>query len=225
MYWDIQARCSRIIPDAEYPPPELAEPDATHAMILRRLLGPLCADAEPYISLILQHYPSPALALCCSEESLIEIGLPPLIAASLASLKMLLQEALLSELRLGPVMSSSQTVINYLQSLIGYAPEESVVVFYLDRSLRLIATDRFDGGNQIGASVKIRTIARRCLDLHATGIIIAHNHPSGNVLPSGADFRITRTLSDSLGQLGIKLFDHLLVSKGKNYSILHDADA
>lgn len=222
MHRQPERKRGRINPGSEFPLPEIqSAKSAAHALVLSRLLSPLCADAQSHIDLLLRHYPSPAVALCCSEESLIEIGLPQPIAACVASLKPLLQEALFAELKSGPVLSDSQTVIHYLQSVIGYNPEESHVVLYLDNDLSLLALDHLDSGNQFAVSGKFRTIVRRCLDLHAKGIILSHNHPSGNEVPSRDDYRLTRDLKRMLADIGVELFDNLVMAKGKHFSILH----
>ena len=60
--------------------------------------------------------------------------------------------------------------------------------------------------------VHAREVLRRGLELNAAAIIICHNHPSGNAEPSQADIILTRSLSDLLAQVEIRLLDHIVVS-------------
>lgn len=189
-------------------------------MLLRRLLAPI-PDAEPYIELLLQRYPSPALMLCCSENSLIDIGLPQRIASYLASLKPVLEQALVAEMKTSAVDSDPLALITYMQSLIGYNLEESFVVLHLDRSGGLISCDRYDGADGRGVFVQAKSIVRRCLDLRTWGVIIGQNYRGGSVSPSSNE-TFTRELEEKLRVFDIQLIDHMVVSKGKYGSILHN---
>ena len=60
--------------------------------------------------------------------------------------------------------------------------------------------------------VHAREVLRRGLELNAAAIIVCHNHPSGNAEPSQADITLTRSLSDLLAQVEIRLLDHIVVS-------------
>jgi DNA repair protein RadC len=69
-----------------------------------------------------------------------------------------------------------------------------------------------------GASVFPREIVKRALSLNAAAVIFAHNHPSGNPQPSGADLDITKTLQNALGLLDIRVLDHIIAAKHSVYS-------
>ncbi|MCG6985379.1 MAG: hypothetical protein LJE61_09310, partial [Thiocapsa sp.] len=68
------------------------------------------------------------------------------------------------------------------------------------------------------ASVHPREIARRCLELNAAAVILAHNHPSGNATPSQADHRITQRIKETLALLEVRVLDHFVVGGGDAYS-------
>jgi DNA repair protein RadC len=59
--------------------------------------------------------------------------------------------------------------------------------------------------------VDVRLICREALEQHSSGIIIAHNHPSGQLLPSEQDKQITRKLKEGLKLFDISLLDHLII--------------
>jgi DNA repair protein RadC len=69
------------------------------------------------------------------------------------------------------------------------------------------------------SAVHIREMLRRALDLHATAIIIVHNHPSGDSSPSQQDIRLTRNLVEAAKHLKIKVHDHVIVGAAGQRSL------
>jgi DNA repair protein RadC len=69
------------------------------------------------------------------------------------------------------------------------------------------------------SAVYIREIMRRALDLHATALIVVHNHPSGDPSPSQQDIRLTRDLAEAGRHLGIALHDHVIVGANGHVSL------
>jgi DNA repair protein RadC len=72
---------------------------------------------------------------------------------------------------------------------------------------------RIGSGNIHGVALDQRSILVTALNTNASGVIIAHNHPSGRATPSDADRTMTRHLRDALALLDIKLHDHLIITK------------
>ncbi len=89
--------------------------------------------------------------------------------------------------------------------------EETVVTAHLDSDQRLIATIAAAKGGQDAVELPIRSIIEDALRLGSAGIIVAHNHPSGDPRPSEADLAATRRLAATADSLGIRLHDHLIV--------------
>ena len=85
------------------------------------------------------------------------------------------------------------------------------MVFYLDSGRHMIDYDIYQGTVD-HTTVYTREIAERALLSHACGIILAHNHPSGNSTPSQDDLVLTADLKKTLAHLGIKLIDHIIVT-------------
>jgi DNA repair protein RadC len=69
------------------------------------------------------------------------------------------------------------------------------------------------------AAVYIREIMRRALDLHATAIIVVHNHPSGDPSPSQQDIRLTRDLAEAGRHLKVSLHDHVIIAANGHSSL------
>lgn len=110
------------------------------------------------------------------------------------------------------VIRSSSDTVNFLQLMLQDEPVEKFVAIFVNRGNRVLAAENFSAGGLTGAVVDIRPIARRALELGATGVIISHNHPSGNTKPSDADLQVTKKVKQGLAALDIALIDHIIVS-------------
>jgi DNA repair protein RadC len=102
-------------------------------------------------------------------------------------------------------------VVDYLSHEIGHASVETVHVLFMDSGNRLI-DEMVETGDIDSVHVDIRMIVQRALIVGAAGIILAHNHPSGDNHASKADREVTRALARAVSGLGIVLFDHLVIS-------------
>jgi len=100
---------------------------------------------------------------------------------------------------------------------------ESFVVGYLNRANRLIGVFELSKGGITGTVADPRLILSVALKSAATGIILAHNHPSGNLQASNADKEITKKIKNACEYLDIKLLDHLIiVPEGKYLSFTEE---
>ena len=106
----------------------------------------------------------------------------------------------------------------YTHELLCDAPTEKTVLLCLNAQRELICVGSIGDGTIAEASVYPRTAAELVLLQHAHSAILAHNHPSGNPLPSDADHLATKQVAAALGSLGVPLLDHLIVGHGTVYS-------
>lgn len=114
-----------------------------------------------------------------------------------------------------PVIKSSDDALDIVSSLfhkekIGL--QEQFVVIYLNRSNKVIGSSNLFTGGISATVVDMKIILSLGLKLMASSMLIAHNHPSGNLKPSEEDKRITNKLCDASKLLEIQLLDHLIVS-------------
>jgi len=98
---------------------------------------------------------------------------------------------------------------------------EVFCVLYLNHANRLIRHELISSGGITGTVADIRMILKNALLYNASQLIVAHNHPSGNLQPSNADKELTRKLKEAAGFMDIKLLDHLIVA-GVSYLSLSD---
>lgn len=100
---------------------------------------------------------------------------------------------------------------------------EEMIAFFLDRSSHTVGYVRIGSGNLAGICFDKRTLLVAALNCNASGVIIAHNHPSGNATPSSEDKRLTTELKDALALLEIVLLDHLIITKDHYLSFANEA--
>ena len=105
--------------------------------------------------------------------------------------------------------SSPDSVRAFLRVLDSFDNEQFIAIL-VDSKNKLIGIFR-QSGTVDQTTVYVREVAKHALLSGAVGVIIAHNHPSGNTTPSGADKNITAVIKKGLGLLDIKLHDHFIV--------------
>ena len=98
---------------------------------------------------------------------------------------------------------------------------EVFCVFYLNQRNKIIRHEVISSGGLTGTVADIRIILKSAVLQNANKIIIAHNHPSGNLQPSAADKELTRKLKEAADVMDIKLLDHLIIA-GTNYLSMAD---
>jgi DNA repair protein RadC len=110
------------------------------------------------------------------------------------------------------VLSSSSAVSDYLRLVLGGRPREQFRILFLDRRNRLIRDELMGQGSVDHAPVYPREVMRRALELNASAIVLAHNHPAGDPTPSAADIDMTRQIVDAARALRIAVHDHCVVA-------------
>jgi len=96
---------------------------------------------------------------------------------------------------------------------------EKMIVITLNTRLEVIGCFEVARGTIDESPVYTREIATRALLTNAKSVILAHNHPSGVVIPSGADIGTTKRIKDALAMLDINLLDHIIVTHNQTYSM------
>ncbi len=116
-------------------------------------------------------------------------------------------------------ISSSKDVIEIFQPQLADLPHEEFWILLLNRANRIIAQVRVSEGGQTATVVDTRKIMRIVLEYQALGIVLCHNHPSGNHNPSNDDIKITQKLKAAASTLDVNLLDHIIVTDNQCYSM------
>jgi DNA repair protein RadC len=95
---------------------------------------------------------------------------------------------------------------------------EEVKIALLNRGNKLLGVATISKGGTTGTVIDIKIIMQYVIKSNANSIILAHNHPSGNLNPSGADKTITNKIRDALRLFDISLIDHIIITPDRNYA-------
>ena len=117
---------------------------------------------------------------------------------------------------------SSKDIFEFYQPILADLPHEELWVMLLNRSNRMIENIRISKGGVSGTVIDSRIILNRALARLASGIIICHNHPSGNPEPSKADIAITDKIESAAKTMDIRLIDHIIIADTEYYSFSDD---
>ena len=123
------------------------------------------------------------------------------------------------ELKRRTMLSSWNDVIDYCRSSMAFADKEQFRILFLDKRNQLIADEVQQTGTVDHTPVYPREVIKRALELSATAVILAHNHPSGDPTPSQADIHMTKAIIDIAAPLGISVHDHIIVGKNGHASM------
>lgn len=111
-----------------------------------------------------------------------------------------------------PVMNSPKAVKEWLCFYCAGLSHEVFLVLYLDAKHRLIEAEELFRGTLTQTSVYPREVVKGALNRNAACVVLAHNHPSGDLLPSRSDELLTEALKSSLMLVDVRVLDHFIVS-------------
>ena len=115
-------------------------------------------------------------------------------------------------------IKSSTDIYNMMRVKLERLEYEEFWVLYLSRSNRVIFEECMSKGGVSGTVTDVRLILKRAIELLASGIILVHNHPSGNLRPSPDDDRITTKAKEAAKLLDINVLDHLIITPTNYFS-------
>ncbi len=117
-----------------------------------------------------------------------------------------------------PQVRSSRDVANYIQPILGDLTHEQFWVLYLNQANKIMNSECVSSGGIAGTVADIRILFKKAIENLACSIIVAHNHPSGNLNPSQADIQLTKKLTEAGKILDIPVLDHLIIAEKNYYS-------
>ena len=177
-------------------------------------------DVKPLAKALLERFGSLGGVLAAREEEL--AGFELVKFSTIVNLKAIAEAAARlgrEELRERPILNSIDKVAKHCRTVIGNSAIEQFRVLFLDQRHGLIQDELQQTGTVNEVAAYPRQILHRALDLGAVGLVLVHNHPSGNLKPSTGDIEITREIMRAAEPLGIALHDHLIVGPGGHISL------
>ncbi len=124
----------------------------------------------------------------------------------------------LSEIIEKKIVRSSKDIFEFFHPILADLPHEEFWVVFLNQSNKIIDKYRVSQGGIAGTVIDVRLIMKAAIEKLASGIILCHNHPSGNLKPSTSDIKITKKMRDAGEIMEIKVLDHIIVTDESYYS-------
>jgi DNA repair protein RadC len=135
------------------------------------------------------------------------------VEVTLQCVRSALHQILRGRLMERPVLRNEQRVLDYLRGVMAYEKVERFRVLFLNAANELLADEVLGVGTVSTVHIYPREIIKRCLELGATAIFLAHNHPSGAPAPSQADREMTRRIAEAARWIDVVVHDHLVVAR------------
>lgn len=170
-------------------------------------------------SLLATHGPLRALIDRAPDQLMRLPGIGQARASALLAALELGKRHLAADLERGEALTDPLAAGRYFAMRLRGLRHEVFAALFLDTRHRAIAFEELFRGTIDGAEVHPREVAQRALTLHASAVIVGHNHPSGNGEPSAADRAVTLRLKQALSLLDIRLLDHFIVGDGAPVSL------
>lgn len=118
----------------------------------------------------------------------------------------------------GSLLNSSRITQQFVAQYLREYTNEVFACLFMDNHFRLIKFEELFFGTINEANIYPREIVKRGLAHNAAKIILAHNHPSGNPIPSTADKEVTQLIKQSLLLVDIEVVDHIIIGNPENFS-------
>lgn len=115
-------------------------------------------------------------------------------------------------------IASSKTVFDIMKPEIANLPYEEMWALFLNRSNCVIGKYRISQGGATSTVFDLKKVIRNALYAHAEALVLCHNHPSGNLRPSGADDAITRKCNEACKSIELRFLDHVIVTTDGHFS-------
>ena len=119
-------------------------------------------------------------------------------------------------------ITNSRIAYDYLKDSLQNENQENLVCIYLNNNSEIINTKTITVGSINNTVFNPRDILKWALKYSAVAIIIAHNHPSGNIAPSKEDVIVTRNIVQAAKFVDVLIVDHIIIGKNQYYSFLEN---
>ena len=173
-------------------------------------------DTKPIARALIARFGSFANAIAAPLNDLRAVeGMGDAGAAALKTIQAAALRLARAEVLDSPVLNNWDRLMAYLNAVLARERVEHFRILFLDARNRLLADEAQARGTVNHTPVYPREVVKRALELHATAIILVHNHPSGDPTPSPDDVDMTREIRQAAKALAIVLHDHVIVGNGR----------
>jgi DNA repair protein RadC len=124
--------------------------------------------------------------------------------------------------RITQKMESSRCVYEFMRPSLSHLDHEEFWVLFLNAAHGLEGISQLSKGGVTSTVVDLRLLLKKAMDYRAVAMILVHNHPSGSVVPSESDKKLTKRIIQAAQQMDLRVLDHLIVAE-KDYFSFADA--
>lgn len=176
-------------------------------------------DVKPLAKDLLKKFGNIANVINADENALMHFkGMSDAAIAQFRVVQETIERMFKCEVEEKTVLQSWKALLDYCRASMGHLKKEQFRLLFLDKKNVLLSDELQDAGTIDQTPIYPREIVKRALQLEASAVIMVHNHPSGDTIPSKADIEVTKKVIEALGSVNIKLHDHLIVSRSSHYS-------
>ena len=176
-------------------------------------------DVKPLAKILIENFGSFSGVINAEKDELIKIsgiGESSVIIFKIISAS--INRTLKNKLIQKPVFENLNDLVNYISSELSYKTVEEFHVLYLNAKNTLIEDETHSVGSINASEVYPRKILKAAISNNAVSVILVHNHPTSDTLPSPSDIEITKKIKIALGAVDIKVLDHMIFGKDNYYS-------
>lgn len=178
------------------------------------------ADTKPMAKALLHRFGTVVNVLQQPNDRLMEIkGIGPKTTTFLRLVQACLTRCMETEVEQQLHISGPEDIFAFVRLHLGPRSHECVYAFYLNESRRVVYQAEVGMGTVDRTALYPREILKPALVYDATSIILVHNHPEGQPVPSEYDLEMTKKLEEVAAPFGIRLLDHMIVTRLQAYSI------
>ena len=177
-------------------------------------------DTKPLAKRLLDRFGSFSEVVNAAPERLKEVdGVGDAVVMQLKVTRAAALRLLRTDVMQRPILGTWNAVLDYCRAAMGFEAREQFRVLFLDKKNRLIADEVQQVGTVDHTPVYVREVVKRALEHSACALVLVHNHPSGDPMPSRADVDMTRQIVEAARPLGIAIHDHVIVGKQGHASL------
>lgn len=176
-------------------------------------------DTKSLAKTLLQRFGSIDKIIAASKSDLLQIdGVGESTFKAIKIIEAVLNSILKAKFSKRKIIACFEDVVNYCEYNMKILTFEQLRVIYLNNVDEIIGDEVVQKGGLDEVQVDPREIIKKAIEFGANGVVLVHNHPSGDPTPSVGDVQSTKRIQKALAVFDIKLFDHIVIGRTRHIS-------
>jgi DNA repair protein RadC len=197
-----------------------SERDSDEGLLRSLILGVVGDGTSTVSKSLIDRYGSLAAVLRRFESYISsDTEISQALGCFLSALSRTMARVLRFETLSGPIIAGTKSLVTSLHYEMAHLDRESFRVLFLDSASHLRADETLWVGTVDRVQIHPREVIKRAMELHATALILVHNHPSGDPKPSRYDVAITNRMIDACATFDLAIHDHIIIARSGWFSM------